>query len=465
MTETNPTAHKRFSPSASSRWLNCIGSVALIESLPSSDQDSGDNIHSRRGTCAHAVGELVLEAEAKPNVEIECEDYEGMEIEGVVVDEDIVAGAEFHVDYCRGLIMTADEYMIEESDDLLSFVTECQDLYGLFLIVNGEDVGGTSDFAAIEMEGTLEIVDYKNGRGLVEHVENTQMMIYGLGKLVRYDPDFNFDNVRLTVIQPNAYHDEGETRSWDITPEDLLKWATDTLLPAIELGLEVVEMHKAGEDISEYLVPTNKGCMWCPAKATCTKRHNIMIEHTGADFDVDFDENGNTIDVMHFQDPLTLSQEQEETVLRHADDIIAFVNAVKANAHIQAENGKQYSSYKIVARRSNRKLVGEPADVKKDLKKMGLHAGDYMTDPVLKSPAQLEKSMKSVGVSPKKQEVFMERFVTSESTGTNFVPNSAAGIALTPSLDQDFAGEFEDDDPDFAGEFEDDDLDYDWGDL
>lgn len=440
MSSTGATTHKRFAPSSSKRWLTCIGSTALIEALPQSDRNSPETIHTRRGTCAHAVGELVLYAEDDPLQALEAEDYLGMDIEGVTVDEDIVMAIEYHIDYCRGLILTADKTLIEESDDLVQYIEDYHDL-DMFMSVDGDEAGGTSDFAALEKGGTLEIVDYKNGVMLVEHEENTQMMVYALGKYIKYHKKYKFDNVRMTVTQPNAYHEQGEVRSFDITPKELLKWGETVLLPGIEKNLEVVEMLNNGLDIQDYLTPTEEGCVWCPVKATCIKRLNTLMEHGSIDMLTEFDEDGNSFDMMEFRDPMTMSEEQTNLVLHHAKDIIAFVKAVQSRAHSRAETGTAIDGFKLIRKTGHRKIEGEESEVRKALKKMRLSPVDYLTTPVIKSPAQLETAMRKHGVSIDAMQTFAEKYFIKPEIGTSLVPDSHAKMALPATIDDEF-GEF-----------------------
>lgn len=51
-----PDIHaKRYSPSASCKWLNCPGSVVLEAEFPDRETD-----YTREGTLAHSIAELKL---------------------------------------------------------------------------------------------------------------------------------------------------------------------------------------------------------------------------------------------------------------------------------------------------------------------------------------------------------------------------------------------------------------------
>src|SRR5690606_25500745 len=163
----------RRSASNAKRWMNCAGSIALCESLPIHEQVSADSIHSRRGTCAHAVGEMCLAAYQKdPNTPVTPDDYMGMEVEGVLVDQDIVNGAQVYVEHGRGLIDDADLVEIEESLSLAAFIENMQSDTGEFLGVCGHEHGGTGDLVTGKVFSWLRVTDYKNGKGIQVEVED-----------------------------------------------------------------------------------------------------------------------------------------------------------------------------------------------------------------------------------------------------------------------------------------------------
>jgi hypothetical protein len=61
---------------------------------------------------------------------------------------------------------------------------------------------GTGDCVVIA-DGTLHIVDYKHGQGvLVEATDNPQMKLYALGALELFDGIYDIDTVSMTIYQP-----------------------------------------------------------------------------------------------------------------------------------------------------------------------------------------------------------------------------------------------------------------------
>ena len=85
--------------------------------------------------------------------------------------------------------------------------------------------------------GLLEIVDYKNGSGvLVDPHDNAQMLYYAAGVLAmiaHMKPPIAVTTVRMTVVQPHA-RSVAKIRSADIDVLDLQLWIEDVLVPGVD---------------------------------------------------------------------------------------------------------------------------------------------------------------------------------------------------------------------------------------
>lgn len=441
--------HKRFAPSSAKRDMLCVGAVAMIEALPESERDSGDNIHSRRGTCAHTVGEMCLEAIRKKSNSITTpSDYLGMEVEGIVVDEKIVDGATMYVDYCRPIVQHCNKVgfvQIERSYDFEKPLKDAHDL-GIFLTINGKDMGGTGDLTAGIFWGTLYIVDYKNGRGVVEVERVPQLIDYAYGVLAAYDDEYEFEEVVLVIVQPNANHVDGPIREYRMTVKEVNDFIINERLPKVERSLEACKIKQEGGDISEYLNPGEEQCMWCPSKARCNKAIGGAFESVGIELIEDDFEDFYTISL---PDPNFITSEQEMAILNYGDQIISFVEAVRNRKHKLAEHGNHTIGWKLVNINTHRKLRdGMEPKMTKELKKLGIRTSDYLVAPKIKSPAQIEKALKDKGVEKETSEEFSDRFFFKPDGGTHFVPESASGKAVKPAIDADFEELFDDDEED-----------------
>lgn len=86
-------------------------------------------------------------------------------------------------------------------------------------------------------------------------------------------------------------------------------------------------------------------CQFCKVKATCRKRAEYNMELARYDFEM----------------PPTLEDEEIEAVLAKADALAAWVSDVKEYALQAAVSGKQWTGWKLVEGRSNRKYTDETA--------------------------------------------------------------------------------------------------------
>ena len=236
-----PDVHARLSPSAAERWINCPGSIHLSEQCP--DQDS-DSDYTKEGTVAHSLCEIKLK---KFNGELKTRAYNS-ELKSIkesgYYDGEMEEASDFYLTNVTEIFNGAGddaELLVEQQFKLDKYVP------GSF---------GTSD-AVVIGNNKIEIIDFKYGKGVkVSAKENPQLRLYGLGTATLFGGLYDFDTVRLTIIQPRL--------DWVSTEEiklsDLVKWANDVVVP---------QANKAAEDADEYAC--GDWCRWCPAKALCRR--------------------------------------------------------------------------------------------------------------------------------------------------------------------------------------------------
>ena len=193
-----------------------------------------------------------------------------------------------------------------------------------------EEGFGTGD-CVIVADGTLSVIDYKHGLGiLVSAEENPQMMCYALGALELFDGIYDIEEVSMTIFQPRRENISKHT----MTKDALLSWAEDVLVPTAKLAYVGEGEYKAGEH-----------CQFCKAKAVCRKRAEYNLEI--AKFD--------------FAQPATLDEAEVAYILGRADELASWAGDVKEYALQQALSGTEYPGYKVVEGRSSRKYTDESA--------------------------------------------------------------------------------------------------------
>jgi hypothetical protein len=113
---------------------------------------------------------------------------------------------------------------------------------------------GTAD-AVIIADGTMEIIDYKYGKGVkVSAVKNPQMQIYALGAYSQFSFEYNIQRVRMTIVQPRI----DNLSEYELSTVDLLAWATYQLMPKAKEAFDGKGHQMPGE-----------WCQFCKVKATC----------------------------------------------------------------------------------------------------------------------------------------------------------------------------------------------------
>ena len=301
--------HALLSASSSHRWMNCPPSARLCEQY----DDKGSS-YAQEGTDAHTLGEYKL----KSALGIKAKDPT---TKLTYFNDEMDECATGYAAYIMELVEMAKQncadpvVLIEQRLDFSKYV---------------EEGFGTGD-AVVIADGTLHIVDYKHGQGvLVEADDNPQMKLYALGALELFDGIYDIDHVSMTVYQPRRDNISTHT----VFKESLYQWAEEVLKPAAELAY-------AGE--GEF----NCGdwCQFCKAKHDCRKRAERNLELAKHDFKL----------------PQLLEDDEIESILAKIDDLVSWASDIKDYAMQSALSGKHWNGWKLVEGRSNRKYINESA--------------------------------------------------------------------------------------------------------
>lgn len=301
--------HALLSASASHRWLNCPPSARLCEAY----EDKGSD-YAAQGTDAHTLCEYKL----KVALGISAKDPTPRLS---YYDEEMKECAEGYASYILELVESAKQkctdpvVLIEQRLDFSKYV---------------EGGFGTGDCLIIA-DGTLHIVDYKYGQGLLVEAEgNTQMQLYALGALEIFDCIFDIDTVSMTIYQPRR----DNISTCTVSKESIYQWANEVLKPTAELAYAGEGEFNCGE-----------WCCFCKAKHECRKRAEYNMELAKYEFKL----------------PPLLDDDEVEYILDKIDDLISWASDIKDYALNAAISGKQWSGRKLVEGRSNRRYTDEAA--------------------------------------------------------------------------------------------------------
>lgn len=301
--------HAVLSASSSERWLNCPPSARLCEAY----EDKGSD-YAAEGTDAHTLCEYRL----KQALGIPAEDpIENLSWYNEEMEECAAGYAAYVVELLETAKQTCSDpvVMIEQRVDFSRWVQE-----GF----------GTADCILIA-DGVLNIVDYKHGKGVEVSAEgNTQLSLYSLGALEIFDGIYDIDRVCIHIFQPR----KSNVVSCMMDKADLYQWADTELTEKAQLAYEGQGSFSCGE-----------WCRFCKAKAECR-------EHAKANL---------ALARYEFQSPALLDDEEIADILGKVDALTAWASDVKEYALQQAISGKEWTGWKLVEGRSNRKYTSEAA--------------------------------------------------------------------------------------------------------
>lgn len=388
--------HANLSPSTAYRWLACPGSPRLCAKVPKRPT----SIYAQEGTAAHKFAERCLRQYESP-----------FKFKGQKITND--DGSSFTVD--QEMAEAVDEYIKFASKIApLGLVSEGHVTRGIETKVQAcDEVWGTADLLVYNMKKqTLDVADYKHGRGVVVAADNNpQAMSYGLGALLKLQSkNVPVAKVSMHIIQPRA---EGETvKTFSLTPEKLMQWRASVLLPGI----------RATQDKNAPL-RTGDHCRFCDALPVCPQQAGEAMALAKVEFA------GNSLPVL--PDPADLAPEQLVRIMELAEVISTWAGSVKAYAQERAEMGVPLPGYKLVAKRSVRAWVDE-AEAAFSLE---LLLGEDAYNRKLLSPAQAEKALKAAGANPKE---VLTALTLKPDTGLNLVPESDRRTAVVPAMLEDY---------------------------
>lgn len=310
-------AHALLSASGASRWLNCTPSAKLEYEYG----DKSTSSYAAEGTLAHELAELYLRKDVLEN--ISDADFE-RNLEEIMANElfndEMLEVVPTYTDYCEDQYIEAkknNDYAIieiEQKLDLTEYVPESF---------------GTADTVIIS-DGLMEVIDLKYGKGIPVYADwNKQLMLYALGALRKYDTMYDISEVRVTICQPRI----NNISSWQISVEELLRWAEEELRPTANMAFNGEGELNAGD-----------WCRFCAVRNQCKKLYEQQFE----------------IAKHEFAEPKLLTDEEIADIVQRTPKLVEWANSVAEYAKKKAlEENKQWPGLKLVEGRSHRKWIDE----------------------------------------------------------------------------------------------------------
>lgn len=389
--------HAKYGPSASKRWIACPGSVTASWLPP---ERGASSAYAAEGTWMHAVAEhqLLFSGSQMPKVG----DTKTLDGHTLTWDDTMADAVDFYVEYVLALRagLRNPTLLIEQQVRLSA------DLWGTAdALLWGEprDAPGTTE---------LHVIDLKGGRGVMVPATSEQLRIYALAAMD--DPTVaapRFPDVVCThVVQPRAPGAKFSMHDWD--RETLDAWRDFVLEPAV-----------ARLDRGDDWLASGAHCQFCPGMGVCPELARKARRAAHVEF-------GGTP-----PPPGVLSLTDLGRTLEQAELIGRWITAVRGEASAALDRGEKVPGWKLVQKRATRKWR-DPASVRRYLEHYGVDPDKYLTDPVLKTPAQVLKL-----IPARDRKAFEADQVAAESSGTTLVPDSDGRpeVAHGPQADFDIA--------------------------
>lgn len=340
-TENTRPVHSPLGASGAERWLNCPGSISLLKALTLPESDEPD--YRTEGTAAHELAATCLST-GQDTWEFVDETYNGVKVSPEMADAVQLYLNTVRPDFERTVEgrQCFIEYPISSPRHPLFYGT-----VDAAVIVAGTDYHGQEN---------LIVTDYKHGEGIAVDAEhNPQLMYYAFGFLEEYS---EVDKVTLRIVQPRAFHPDGQIREWHTTAAAIRQWFEEVLLPGM-LRTEMEAQFDAGP-----------WCRFCPAKLVCP-----MLTHL---FKAACTANPQTV-VNVTDQSLGLSYAKIQGVK-------FYMKALEDEVFRRLNTGVAVPGTKLVPKKANRIYKTDAQKVFQE--KFGDEA---MTKVELKSPAEMEK--------------------------------------------------------------------------
>lgn len=282
------SGHSQKSPSRADRFHKCPGVLALLDILPACQRGQSSEA-ADRGTAAHALLERCLKNDEPA--------YTYLDGYYVVLDVDRKAtilrkadapakANKFYVDAdMADGVELAREYVVNRCGELRIKRTSLALEAKTNPLPDRDDTGGTADVTIDAWPECLEVIDYKNGRVTVEHEDNPQLLAYLLGQAKA--SSFDYSEYRISVVQPNAFHEEGRARSYAVSKERLLEFEKEHRAACEKCDEAALALKGAAlDDWAKDWLSAGDHCKWCEA-GICPARRELMQEQTLVSFDAE----------------------------------------------------------------------------------------------------------------------------------------------------------------------------------
>lgn len=296
--------HTTISASGAHRWMNCTKSTELCRVVPKPLEST----YATEGTAAH-------------------KELEELVHKYINLGDDIVTK---DPDSIRPEFLALLEWLAEE--DVVEICIEQR--------LENFGISGQVDYYYLPEPETGVIIDLKWGEGQpVVALDNPQLAFYACALAKKH----KLKKVHTYIYQPRGDFFDTPFQEWMLDEQLIDMWNMD--------------FYKALQHIKRGHTEYRAGswCGWCPAKALCPLKHEVM--RTNVDLRAEVD---------------SLSVDQIEKISKHSKEIIKWLKSVEELAYNMATNGYNFKELKLVEGRSRRYWIDDEEHVAQELSSRGV---------------------------------------------------------------------------------------------
>ena len=282
-------------------------------------------------------------------------------------------------------------------------------------VFHRNDLAGTCD-VIIMGESSLEIIDYKDGMGIVDAKDNAQMEQYLIGFLSPFigsGSPVPWKTIRMTIIQPKL-----RERGMDgISYHEIDVSEVPRIVGAIQ------QQAAATDDPNAPLVP-GKHCDYCKHKGACGSLSGQALKASGISF-ANLDVAQQAAD----KEPTSLTDAQIKEIIEAAPLIRQMLEGAEAEALRRFNIGHPIAGLKAVRGRGSRGWSEDDEAMAEKLKKMGMPKDTiWKTSLITVAQAEKVKWTKRDGsedqLSPRQLKTLQNEYIKKSDGKLTVVPES-----------------------------------------
>lgn len=396
------STHATLSPSKRSRWGACPGSIREEAKYPEDRSGAaaidGTHTHTLLNWCLTQPDSMIGDPKSQIGYTMKDDDGE------FIVQGDRASRVQFALDYImkRKIEMEAIRVYSEERVNPVS-------------VFHRNDLAGTCD-VIIMGEHSLEVIDYKDGMGIVDAKDNPQMEQYLIGYLspfIASGSPIPWKTIRMTIIQPKL-----RERGMDgISYHEIDSSEVPRIVEAIK------QQAQATDDPNAPLIP-GKHCDYCKHKGACGALSGQALKASGLSF-ANLDVAQQAAD----KEPTSLTDDQIKEILEAAPLIRQMLEGAEAEALRRFNIGHPIAGLKAVRGRGSRSWAEDDDSMAEKLKKMGMPKDTiWKTSLITVAQAEKVKWTKRDGsedqLSPRQLKTLQAEYIKKSDGKLTVVPES-----------------------------------------